>query len=108
MAILTSAPFSPGPEKRPDKRRKKKSLWLWRSFRDDLRNSRRNLRRLVSWWHEWRKTANFLVLLTFVVLYGVLAVLRKPSEVIIEQSRHAEEISFLQDYLKSYCAAGGG
>jgi hypothetical protein len=61
----------------------------------------------AEWWRAWRKTSSFKVLLTFVVLYAGLAILRKPSDTALEQSRHAEEQRVLQTFLKSYTAAGG-
>jgi len=106
MAIVPSPP-DPAQRTPAGKKKPRPAFWLWRSIRDDLRNSGERLRRLAAWWRRWRRTSGFLVLLAFVVLYGVLAALRQPSEAVIEQSRHAEEIATLQDFLKSYCAVGG-
>lgn len=106
MAIVPSPP-DPTLSAASAKKKTRPSFWLWKSFTDDLRTSGERLHRLAAWWQHWRKTSSFLVLLTFLVLYGLLATLRQPSEVVVEQSRHAEEIAFLQNFLKSYCAAGG-
>ena len=81
--------------------------WLWAAFKDSLRNYRDLGRRLAAWWRHWRTTASFRVLAAFIVLYALLAYMRAPSDVVVEQSRHAEEIAFLQDFLRDYRAAGG-
>lgn len=81
--------------------------WLGLAVRDSVRHRRESGRRLAAWWGRWRRTASFQVLVAFVAIYGVLAYMRAPSDVVVERSRHAEEIGFLQDFLKSYCKAGG-
>lgn len=107
MAFVPPPPDPALPAAPAKKKRKRGAFWLWKSFKDDVRNFRQTARRLAAWWRQWRKTANFFVLLAFIVLYAVFAALRTPSEAIIEQSRHAEEMAAMQAFLKSYCAAGG-
>lgn len=84
-----------------------RSAWLWAGVKDSVRNYRRNGRQLAAWWERWRKTASCQVLLAFVAIYGLLAIMRAPSDVAVERSRIAEEVTFLQGFLKSYTAAGG-
>jgi hypothetical protein len=62
---------------------------------------------LSEWWRGWRRTAGFRGLVTFILVYGALALVRQPSAAVREQSRHAEEMAALQNFLKSYAAAGG-
>jgi hypothetical protein len=81
--------------------------WVVLSARYTVRNFRDRIRQLQSWWRHWRTTSSLRVLLAFVVIYALLAVMRKPSEVVVEQSRRSQDIAFLQGFLKSYCAAGG-
>ncbi len=95
-AELATVTIRPRPGKRPD-------ASSWSSFKDAVRSGHS----LIVWWRSWRKTAAFRGFVTFLVMYGVLAVVRKPSEAVIEQSRHAGELAALQDFFKSYCAAGG-
>lgn len=81
--------------------------WIWHGVKDSLRNYRRSLRRLREWWRVWRTGSSARVLFAFLVIYGLLAMIRKPSDVAAERSRVGEEIAFLQGFLKSYCATGG-
>ncbi|HVS54209.1 MAG TPA: hypothetical protein VHD62_17770, partial [Opitutaceae bacterium] len=82
-------------------------FWLWGSLADSGRQMRRGTARGWTVWKAWRKTASFQVFVAFVAIYAALAAMRAPSEVVVEQSRHAEEMAFLQNFLKSYCAGGG-
>jgi hypothetical protein len=95
-AELVTATIRPRREKRPD-------VSSWSSFKDAVRSGQS----LLVWWRSWRKTAAFRGFVTFLLLYGLLAVVRKPSDAVVEQSRHAEELAALQEFFKSYCAAGG-
>ncbi len=81
--------------------------WVWHGFRDSIRNYRTNFRRLAAWWNDWRTTASCRVLVAFIVVYGVLAFMRAPSDSVVERSRRAEEIGVLQNFLKTYATAGG-
>lgn len=81
--------------------------WVWHGFKDSLRNDRARFRRLAAWWSDWRSTASCRVLIAFVVIYGILAFVRAPSDAVVERSRRAEEIGFLQNFLKTYTTAGG-
>lgn len=81
--------------------------WVWRGFKDSVRNYRANFRRLAAWWRDWRSTASCRVLIAFIAIYGVLAFMRAPSDSVVERSRRAEEIGFLQNFLKTYATAGG-
>lgn len=81
--------------------------WVWLGFKDSLRNYRANFRRLAAWWRDWRSTASCRVLIAFIAIYGVLAFMRAPSDSVVERSRRAEEIGFLQNFLKTYTTAGG-
>jgi hypothetical protein len=92
---------------RAERRGRQRPFWLWSSLLDSAQDSARRLRAALAGWKTWRKTASFQVLVAFVAIYAFLAVMRAPSDVVIEQSRHAEEMAFLQNFLKSYCAAGG-
>jgi hypothetical protein len=83
-----------------------KGFWLWRAAPDSAEDL--NLRRrFVAWWRDWRKTPSFKVLAAFVILYAALAVVRRPSATMLEETRHAEELTTLQSFLKSYTGAGG-
>jgi hypothetical protein len=92
---------------RAARRGRQRPFWLWSSLLDSAQDSARRLRAALAGWKTWRKTASFQVLVAFAAIYAFLAVMRAPSDVVIEQSRHAEEMAFLQNFLKSYCAAGG-
>ena len=81
--------------------------WVWHGVKDSVRNYRRSLRRLRDWWRVWRTGSSARVLFAFLAIYGLLAMIRKPSDVAAERSRIGEEIAFLQGFLKSYCATGG-
>jgi hypothetical protein len=83
-----------------------KGFWLRRSAAASAEES--NLRgRFTGWWRDWKKTPSFKVLAAFATLYIALAVVRRPSATVLEQTRHAEELATLQNFLKSYTAAGG-
>jgi hypothetical protein len=81
--------------------------WIWHGVRDSVRNYRSNFRRLAAWWAHWRTTSSCRVLVAFVVIYGLLAFMRAPSNSTVERSRRQEEISYLQSFLKNYISAGG-
>jgi hypothetical protein len=81
--------------------------WIWHGVKDSVRNYRSNFRRLAAWWAHWRTTSSCRVLVAFVVIYGVLAFMRAPSNSTVERSRRQEEISYLQNFLKNYISAGG-
>jgi hypothetical protein len=81
--------------------------WVWAGVRDSGRNYRQTGRRLGAWWRQWRSSASCRVLIAFALIYGLLAFLRAPSDEIVERSRSAEEIAYLQDFLKTYCTSGG-
>ncbi len=81
--------------------------WIWHGVKDSVRNYRANFRRLAAWWAHWRTTSSCRVLVAFIVIYGVLAFMRAPSNSTVERSRRQEEISYLQNFLKNYIAAGG-
>lgn len=81
--------------------------WIWHGVKDSVRNYRANFRRLAAWWAHWRTTSSCRVLLAFIVIYGVLAFMRAPSNSTVERSRRQEEISYLQNFLKTYTSAGG-
>jgi hypothetical protein len=81
--------------------------WLWSSLRDSVRNHRQRRQQLGAWWRVWRTGSAARVLLAFCVIYGLLALMRKPSEVAVERSRMGEEMAFLNGFLTSYCKAGG-
>ncbi len=90
-----------------EKAAREQPWWVRTSVRDSLRNARARAQRLGAWWHQWRTGASFRVLLAFVAIYSLLAFMRAPSEAVIEQARYAEEIAFLQGFLRSYATAGG-
>ena len=90
-----------------DAKAKEQSFWVWTSFGDSVRNFRSGVQRLGAWWRLWRRSASCRVLVAFVAIYSLLAFVRAPSEAVIERSRCAEEIAFLQGFLNSYAAAGG-
>ena len=81
--------------------------WIWLGVKDSVRNYRSNFRRLAGWWAHWRTTSSCRVLVAFIVIYGVLAFMRAPSNSTVERSRRQEEISYLQNFLKNYISAGG-
>ena len=81
--------------------------WLWSSLKDSVRNHRQRRQQLGAWWRVWRTGSAARVLLAFCVIYGLLALMRKPSEVAVERSRMGEEMAFLNGFLTSYCKAGG-
>ena len=81
--------------------------WVWYGLTESVQNYRRMAAQVRAWWRMWRTGSSARVLLAFVVIYGLLAAVRKPSDVAAERSRIGEEIAFLQGFLKSYCAAGG-
>ncbi len=81
--------------------------WVWHGFKDSVRNYHASVRRLAAWWRDWRSTASSRVLIAFLVIYGILAFMRAPSDSVVERSRRAEEIAFMQKFLKTYATAGG-
>ncbi len=81
--------------------------WLGAAFRDSLRRYRHRGGRLAAWWRVWRHSASCRVGVAFVAIYVMLALMRAPSAAVVERSRTNEEIAFLQDFLKTYIAAGG-
>lgn len=81
--------------------------WLWHSLTESVRNHRQRRQQLGAWWRVWRTGSAARVLLAFCMIYGLLALMRKPSEVAVERSRLGEEIAFLNGFLTSYCKAGG-
>ncbi|MCX6952106.1 MAG: hypothetical protein NTV51_08055, partial [Verrucomicrobia bacterium] len=81
--------------------------WLWAAFMDSVRNYRTLGGRLAAWWRHWRTTASCRVLAAVIALYALLAFMRAPSEAVVEQSRRTEEMTYLQDFLRDYRAAGG-
>jgi len=93
----------------PRKLRRKENppLWFLHALKDSFRHSGRTIHLIRAAWQHWRKTASFLVFAAFVLVYALLAVMRKPSETVLEQSRHVADMAFLQDFLKSYVGAGG-
>lgn len=90
-----------------EKAAREQPWWLRTSVRDSVRNARENARRLGGWWRQWRTSSSFRVLLAFVAIYTLLAYVRTPSAVVVEHSLRVKEAAFLQDFLRSYCAAGG-
>jgi len=81
--------------------------WIWLGAKDSVRNYRTNFRRLAVWWAHWRTSSSCRVVVAFIVIYGGLALVRAPSSSTVERSRRQEEISYLQNFLKSYITAGG-
>ncbi len=81
--------------------------WVWISVDDSMRKFRTGVTGLGAWWRHWRTTASFRVLLAFVAIYALLAFMRKPSDLVVEQSLRAQDAEFLQGFLESYCRAGG-
>ncbi len=90
-----------------EKAAREQPWWVRTSVGDSVRNFQERARRLGAWWRQWRAGASFRVLLAFVAIYLLLAFMRAPSEAVVERSRQAEEIAFLQGFLKSYATAGG-
>ncbi len=81
--------------------------WIALAARDSVRNYRETGRRLAAWWDQWRRSASCRVLLAFLAIYGVLALMRAPSEVAVAQSRRAAEVAYLSEFLRDYAKAGG-
>ena len=82
-------------------------FWLWKALHESAENSKRRAGRAGAWWGQWRKSATFPVVVAFVALYVALAMVRAPSEAAREGAQRSEELAFLQNFLKSYCQAGG-
>jgi hypothetical protein len=110
LSELEKADLDPAVVKRVGRQRDtspRQRRWMWYGLKDSARNYRRTATRLREWWRVWRTGSSARVVVAFVVVYGLLAVMRKPSEVAVERSRIGEEMAFLQGFLKSYGAAGG-
>lgn len=107
MPFVTSQPFPLPPEDERKKKKRKRSLPGAATLARSLEDSRQTGARLKAWWAEWRRTSGFVVLAAFVVIYLLLAVVRKPGAAAIAQAEQTEELVFWQGFLKSYCAAGG-
>jgi hypothetical protein len=98
-----------GPKRRRGSRRKRRDreAGLGTLVGESVLSSRESVENFTEWWSRWQRSPAFKVLLAFVVIYALLAVVRKPSEVALERSRHAESMAYLENFLKSYSAAGG-
>ncbi len=81
--------------------------WVKASADDSLRNFRRAARNLGEAWRRFRSGPSFWAVAAFVAIYALLAFMRAPGQVVVEQSRRAEEAAWLQAFLKNYSAAGG-
>lgn len=81
--------------------------WVKASADDSLRNFRRAGQGIGAAWRRFRSGPSFWAVAAFVAIYGLLAFMRAPGQVVIEQSRRAEEAAWLQALLKNYSAAGG-
>lgn len=81
--------------------------WVKASADDSLRNFRRAGRGLAETWRRFRSGPSFWAVAAFVAIYALLAFMRAPGQVVVEQSRRQEEAAWLQAFLKNYSAAGG-
>ncbi len=90
-----------------EKAARERPFWVLLSFRATAGDFRARREWLAEWWRHWRTTAAFRVLVAFVAIYGLMAVMRAPSDVVVERSRRNEDRIFLQTFLKKYAAAGG-
>ncbi len=88
-------------------RRRRQPWWVLIAARDSVRDWRATTAALAAWWAGWRGSATARTLAAFVVLYGLLAVMRAPSPVAVERSRQREDAAMLQSLMKDFCARGG-